>query len=71
MKRQIKELRQLVIRVINEIRRRKHLRNATHKGKRIKEELKRKANSNLSSKRNMVRQIKPKDCENGEIQRKR
>ena len=45
MERHIKELRQLVERARNEIYRRKHWRKATHKEKRIMEELKRKANS--------------------------
>ena len=49
MKRQIKELRKLVARVGNEIYRRKHWRKATHKEKRIIEELKKKANSNLNT----------------------
>ena len=45
MERHIKELRQLVERAQNGIYRRKHWRKATHKEKRIMEELKRKANS--------------------------
>ena len=45
MERHIKELRQLVERARNEIYRRKYWRKATHKEKRIMEELKRKANS--------------------------
>ena len=46
MKRQRKELRHLVARAGNEIYRRKHRRKATHKEKRIMEELKRKTNGN-------------------------
>ena len=70
MKKQIKKLIQLVARAGNEVYRRKHWRKARQKERLKMEELKRKANSNHKkterlnvSKRNVVSQIKGKDCE--------
>ena len=54
MKKRVKELRQLVARAGNEIYRRKHWRKTTRKEKRIMEELKKKANSNLSKLNNLM-----------------
>ena len=54
MKRQIKELRQLISRAGIEIYRRKHWRKPTHKEKRIIEELKRKTNTRLSKVEDLI-----------------